>query len=220
MSSAWRDRVRMSWPMDSMELDFDVEVLEAAQPHGGSYLGLVFTFVKSRRKIYRGSIFFLFHGNGGRSSRVQVLVHAIVASAWHLGRYFLFQGGFLGGEWTTQDHGPCETDTVSTDASALATPFVRGSGYSRAPEAGRIAGCGNCGLSGLGHWSCRWVDTGWKVTLASVLSLPCCARLRFCTRSATSVVAASELTLFLNENANGSVQREGQSRGARDSYMV
>ena len=48
-----------------MELDFDVEVLEAAQPHGGSYLALVFTFVKSGRKIYRGSIFFLFHGNGG-----------------------------------------------------------------------------------------------------------------------------------------------------------
>merc|ERR1712216_405192 len=65
MSSAWRDWVRISWPMKSMELDFDVEVLEAAQPHGGSYLALVFTFVKSGRKIYRGSIFFLFHGNGG-----------------------------------------------------------------------------------------------------------------------------------------------------------
>ena len=86
----------MSWPMKSMELDFDVEVLEAAQPHGGSYLGLVFTFVKSGRKIYRGSIFFLFHGNGGRSSRVRVLVHAIVASACTSDGIFCFRGNFGG----------------------------------------------------------------------------------------------------------------------------
>ena len=161
MSSAWRDWVRISWPMKSMELDFDVEVLEAAQPHGGSYLALVFTFVKSGRKIYRGSIFFLFHGNGGRSSRVRVLVHAIVASAWHLGRYFLFQGGFWGGwgaegaldpEHLCQQHRIMEHTRLPLYPRMLVLwPLLSSGavGYSRAHQAGCSTGCGIVGCEAV-----------------------------------------------------------------------
>ena len=125
--------------MKSMELDFDVEVLEAAQPHGGSYLALVFTFVKSGRKIYRGSIFFLFHGNGGEfeGAGSGACYRGICLAPRTL---FFVSGGILGGMGgrgcfgsrapvpATQDHGTYETTSISTDASALATPFVRGSG--------------------------------------------------------------------------------------------
>ena len=147
----------MSWPMKSMELDFDVEVLEAAQPHGGSYLALVFTFVKSGRKIYRGSIFFLFHGNGGEfeGAGSGACYRGICLAPRTV--FFLFQGEFWGGwgaegaldpEHLCQQHRIMEHTRLPLYPRMLVLwPLLSSGavGYSRAHQVGCSTGCGIVG---------------------------------------------------------------------------